>query len=280
MPNDEFYLPEDWDTFDPQAEADAAVTLIDRMKQEEDSLFDVGPGLAYQPQPAPVSSPYDPRDAYNLAVRRFDDRAALAAMQQIYPGERIIGVNTSPPGSYGEAMPSAAQVQFEAQQRYVRDIERGVPQSSALANWGPLMMQAAAGRQTGLKPAPRWVPPDPTTGAPGHFETGTGTVHIPAQQRATPEQAVQTATQRSELTLKNQRLRYLYEELSKSSRELELARASKSEMRITRAQSDVDELRRQIRSLEMGAAVAPVEAPRTYGETKTAGQWKIRKVVK
>lgn len=82
---------------------------------------------------------------------------------------------------------TTAAMKIQGQRGYSADLAAGKPAHEALAKWAPMIFfdrpQTLAGavRQsfTQPRPAPRWVPPDPSTGAPGHFESGVGTIHIP-----------------------------------------------------------------------------------------------------
>lgn len=89
-----------------------------------------------------------------------------------------------------------AAMKFQGQRGYQADLAAGKSAGEALAKWAPMLFYdrpatfAPAVRQafTPQRPASRWVPPDPATGAPGHFESGVGTIHVPPAT-ATPRAA-------------------------------------------------------------------------------------------
>lgn len=91
---------------------------------------------------------------------------------------------------------TVAAMKLQGQRGYQADLTAGKPAHEALAKWAPMMFfdrpQTFAGavRQsfTQPRPAPRWVPPDPASGAPGHFESSGGTIQVPpAAKPAGPE---------------------------------------------------------------------------------------------
>lgn len=90
---------------------------------------------------------------------------------------------------------TVAAMKLQGQRGYQADLAAGKPAHEALAKWAPMMFYehpqvfAGAVRQsfTQPRPAPRWVPPDPSTGAPGHFESSGGTIHVPPAQSQTGE---------------------------------------------------------------------------------------------
>lgn len=96
---------------------------------------------------------------------------------------------------------TVAAMKLQGQRGYQADLAAGKPAHEALAKWAPMMFYehpqvfAGAVRQsfTQPRPAPRWVPPDPSTGAPGHFESSTGTIHVPTIQK--PAEPAKTAVE-------------------------------------------------------------------------------------
>lgn len=142
--DDEFSLDEE--QF-PMQRAEAAAMLAEEMRREEEALTG---GVPWTPPAAPVSAPgptmADLRSQYNAAVSERDDTAALAAMRQIEsarggdPGS-IIRVQTQVPYE----IPSPAQQQYEAQQAYQSEIDRGIPPDVAWNRHGPQIMAGTAG---------------------------------------------------------------------------------------------------------------------------------------
>lgn len=96
---------------------------------------------------------------------------------------------------------TVAAMKLQGQRGYQADLAAGKPAHEALAKWAPMMFYenpqvfAGAVRQsfTQPRPAPRWVPADPSTGAPGHFESATGTIHVPTVQK--PAEPAKTAVE-------------------------------------------------------------------------------------
>lgn len=73
---------------------------------------------------------------------------------------------------------------FAAQQQYRTRVAGGEDPSKVMLELGPTMGAGAgdigaALRATRVREKPTWIPADPATGAPGHFETPAGAVHIP-----------------------------------------------------------------------------------------------------
>lgn len=87
-----------------------------------------------------------------------------------------------------------AGLKLQGQRGYKADLDAGKPAHEALAKWAPMMFadhpQAFAGALrtsfTPQKPPPRFVPADPATGAPSHFEGG-GVQFPPTVKPAQPE---------------------------------------------------------------------------------------------
>jgi len=90
---------------------------------------------------------------------------------------------------------TVAAMKLQGQRGYQSDLNAGKPAHEALAKWAPMMFydrpQTFAGALrtsfTAPKPAPQWVPPNKETGAPGHFESSTGAIHVPPAQSQTGE---------------------------------------------------------------------------------------------
>jgi hypothetical protein len=100
------------------------------------------------------------------------------------PGTRTLSIDAGGQPSLTSLDPGMRQ--FAARQVFQQAKAAGKSDQEALYMAGPDLFGGVAGALTkGKAPivAPRWIPSDPATGAPGHFETGTGTVHIPTQPK-------------------------------------------------------------------------------------------------
>ena len=74
------------------------------------------------------------------ATQPESDTAALARTQALdRPGTRTIGVSRPP-----MPVPSAGEMQFEAQQGYLKDVQGGMPIAQARDKWLPLMLSGKA----------------------------------------------------------------------------------------------------------------------------------------
>lgn len=157
----------------PIEQAIATKKLTEQMQQEEASLMQprqqspvMPPQTGTQPMQQaqvlpPGGSPIAPPQ------RPVPDASEMQRLQKVVPGRRV------------EASP--ASIQSYNLQMY----QRAVPimgQKAAMAMYLPNML-AAQGAAT---EKPTWVPADATTGAPGHFETSKGTIHVPPQAKPAP----------------------------------------------------------------------------------------------
>lgn len=89
-----------------------------------------------------------------------------------------------------EQKTKAAAIQFQYQQRAASEIAAGADPSSVWMKYGPLVTGSLSGvgslMSASKEQEPKkavWIPDDLKTGAPGHFETPSGSVHIPARTK-------------------------------------------------------------------------------------------------
>lgn len=125
-------------------------------------------GTQAPPMAAPITPPQGPGMQAPIAPPTIDP----AEQQRLMAQRPVPGTRTPP---------SAAAIQFYNMQAYQRAIQMGMPQKQAASIYLPGMLQGQA-----ASPKPNWVPADPNTGAPGHFETSKGTIHVPPQIKPAP----------------------------------------------------------------------------------------------
>lgn len=145
-------------------------------------------GFMYVGNPAGAPAPGGPlaaRTALESAAARQNLPAANVALGDLSrmglgPQSAFIG----PPRTTTPEPPSVDQMRFEAMQRYQSALAANKTPAEALQLSG--LDFFSSGRRSSI-PAqrPLWVPSDPATGAPGHFETSAGTIHIPSVPKPT-----------------------------------------------------------------------------------------------
>lgn len=302
---DDYDFPPEEELF-PMERAESAVMLAQEMKREEDQLlglpFDEPPAPAIglvpvdeppapaitfaapQPQPGPafamapqapiVSSPLpeqtaqDRRAAYDMAIRRQDDRAALSAYQNMAAaGEGMPGVISIRSDLQPIPEPvSPAQMQYEAQRSYMDEINRGVPQQNAFAKYGPLMFPPSAKATTpaNIMPTPMEWPP------------GSGKYILVNPKSGAVHTTTATAEEKAATTLGGAIRRHLIG----AQAELDAAKSDKATPpeEINRLQAIVDSLRRQLDELKSPSVVSPPASTRQYGQSKTVGRFTLRPV--
>lgn len=92
-----------------------------------------------------------------------------------------------------------AATKFAAQQEYRARVAAGDDPAKVMLELGPAMGAGSSNigmamRASKIAEKPQWVPANAETGAPGHFETPTGSVHIPAAMRVQNNTALINAT--------------------------------------------------------------------------------------
>lgn len=82
---------------------------------------------------------------------------------------------------------SLAARRFQAQQQYQQAVAAGADPSEVLMQLGPQLGMPAAAMAAAARSRQHavWIPENKETGAPGHFESPSGAVHIPASPRQT-----------------------------------------------------------------------------------------------
>lgn len=91
-----------------------------------------------------IQKPADPTVGYNPQAL-----AEYQARQPGGPNPNVIGVQTNIP----QPAPTANEMQFQAQQGYLNDLQRGVPKAQAMQKWGPLMLSGTGAAQQFAKSA-------------------------------------------------------------------------------------------------------------------------------
>lgn len=137
-----------------------------------------GQAPVIRPFPSPALPPWIPTAQQAAAAKAQEDQDwQMRQLQQQIQGLPIDQAQRA----------TVAALKFQGQRGYQNDLAAGKPAHEALAKWAPMMFYdrpqifSGAVRQsfTTPKPSPRWVPADPNTGAPGHFESSAGTIHVP-----------------------------------------------------------------------------------------------------
>lgn len=142
---------------------------------QEQTFMQSAPGTRINLMPPPSSPP----------PSRLEQAQAQDA-----PSSRTIGIHDEPPYSDASLAAQKNRMAFEAIQKF------------NAGDRSPEVIAAALGTTAGYRPtrqvnAPRWVPANQATGAPGYFAAGTGTVHIP--KVIPPETQKVNTQQRNEL---------------------------------------------------------------------------------
>ncbi len=163
---------------------------------------------------------------------------------------------------------TAAASKLAAQQQYRQRVAAGEDASKVMLELGPAMGAGAgdigaAMRATRGPQKPVWIPADTATGAPGHFETPSGAVHIPP--RVPPEKSTQMLN--ATLSVLRERQKRIIGEMSPREPADPGLKA-----RWLKQKSEIDAIDRQIETLlpglralgvptEEGAPAAPKAAP-------------------
>lgn len=146
--------------------------------QQEAAFMQSAPGTRTNLMPPPPPQSDEAQAAMQTrmaaATGGESDTATLTRMQAADPeGSRTIGVQSEPKYSDASMANQQNAMRFEAMKKF------------DAGDHSPEVLAAAMGRsmepmrnQTATKTPPRWVPADPKTGAPGHFETTEGAVRF------------------------------------------------------------------------------------------------------
>jgi hypothetical protein len=100
------------------------------------------------------------------------------------PGDRTLSIRSEPPYSDASLAAQKNRMTFEAIQKFNAGDKSPEVLAAAL---GTIAGYQRPRPKTPVNPA-RWVPANPATGAPGYFESGTGTVHVPPTPKVVPPQ--------------------------------------------------------------------------------------------
>lgn len=163
---------------------------------------------------------------------------------------------------------TAAASKLAAQQQYRQRVAGGEDAAKVMMELGPAMGAGAgdigaAMRATRGAQKPTWIPADTATGAPGHFETPSGAVHIPPRVTPANNMAMINATV-SELKA---RRKMITDEMTPREPSDPTLKA-----RWLKQRSEVDTLNRQIEGLLPGlrALGVPTEEAAPAARTATA----------
>jgi hypothetical protein len=176
------------------AETDLSSLGTQTVRTPEGSIFARGP---IQPAPGTYPSPALPPWIPSFQQEAAQKAAADQDWQMRKLQEQLQGL------PYEQAQrATVAAMKMQGQRGYQADLAAGKPAHEALAKWAPMLFSdrpqtfAGAVRQsfTPQKPPARWVPPDPATGAPGHFESSTGTIHLPPTVKPAPTEKLDQLT--------------------------------------------------------------------------------------
>jgi len=157
--------------------------------------FQAGASIAHA-QAALQSEAQRQAVALTMEQKRLQEQGAYR-QQQLEVAKAYHDQVTALQGQRLAAVQSRIQMQtaqaaqrYAAQQAYQKRFAElgGTPDASrqAMLELGPRLGVSGSGMAALSRPGPGkpiWVPPDMQSGAPGHFETPQGTVHIPSQLR-------------------------------------------------------------------------------------------------
>ena len=166
--------------------------------QQEQQFSTSAPGTRINLMPPPPANAQDQRAAALQSVPGAQNMEDVQSWRNVAATDKP-GVSTTLPGVQRPRY--EGQDVFEAQQNIQDAIRNGMDPGMALQTYGGPLLAGQLGRKgvgAQQREQPRWVPADPNTGAPGHFETSAGavrfapTVRPPAAPKPPPMDTVRS----------------------------------------------------------------------------------------
>lgn len=199
---------------------------------------------------------------YAAAARaKAEEEAAAAREQQNFQSMLLQSARTE-----NALKAIQAQKRFLATRKlgsdYQRAVSTGLPPAQAWAMAASRNLEAFGNRLSDVTSAihaarpvvaPAWHPPNPQTGAPGYFETGQGTIHVPAvdRQQISPVQ--------------QQEIRWRNDEISNARKDVERIKSQSP------AWADIPEMKKQVDDLEKLIESRANEVRNILGGNVTSG---------